>query len=580
MGSRSQMVKLIFAVIVGALAVYLIGNAGAPLLDRDEPRYAECSREMLKGSPEHPGSDFVVPRLRGELRTAKPPLVYWCQTVAMRVFGDTAFAARFPSTIAAILSLTLWGCIAGRIAGPSRAAWSVLLLASNMLFIATAKWCTTDAILLVFMIIAQTCGYLLWRGRFSWPVAINLGIAVGIAGLTKSTDVLGVMGMTFVFLGLLRLWNAWRARKEKARFEMNLDPASGPVLDYARTAPEPTPPDPTRYFIVAIRLLVALLLVAAIVAPWLILINQREPSFLPTIIGHDVVKRIQTGLEGHSAPPGYHLLTIWGTYFPWSVLLPMSLVFAWKRRHLPVIRFAFCAVIGPYVMFECIKTKLPHYLLPVFPWLTLLTADVIVRGLRGVVKDLRYRTSTVFLVIWAMFPAVISLLPWLAAMKFPVPIVAGTIFSLGGIAISGTIITLLVRGRLRDGLIAMGVGNLLLIVLLSGVYLQHADFLRASILVADDLKSHQLTEFGQVQMLDYKEPSLVFYQGGTIRENPNTVLTAELAATTPRHLVISDTVWNATDPAVRASYEILSLHPCLNYADGLRIQTVMLVRRR
>jgi 4-amino-4-deoxy-L-arabinose transferase-like glycosyltransferase len=577
MGSRSQMFKLIFAVIVGVIPVYLIGNAGAPLLDRDEPRYAQCSREMLLGSPEHPGSDFVVPRLRGELRTAKPPLVYWCQTVAMRVFGDTAFAARFPSTIAAVISLTLWALIAWRIAGPSRAAWSVLLLASNMLFIATAKWCTTDATLLVFMIIAQTCGYLLWRGRFSWPVAVILGIAVGIAGLTKGPVVLGVMGMTFLFLGLMRWWDQWRARKAQERFEKNLDPTSGPVLDYARTTLQPTP---VNYVIVTIRLLVALLLVAAIVAPWLILINQREPSFLPTIIGHDVVKRIQTGLEGHSAPPGYHLLTIWGTYFPWSVLLPMSLVFAWQRRHLPVVRFACCAVIGPFVMFECVKTKLPHYLLPIFPWLTLLTADVIVRGLRGVVKDLRHRATTIFLVIWALFPAVISLLPWLVALKFQVPIVAGTIFSLGGIAISAAIIWLLVRGRLRDGLIAMGVGNLLLIVLLWGVYLQYADFLRASILIAADLKARGLTGADEVRMLDYKEPSLVFYQGGTIRENSNMVLTAELAQNTPRHLVISDTVWNATDPAVRATYEILSLHPCLNYADGLRIQTVMLVRRR
>jgi hypothetical protein len=209
-----------------------------------------------------------------------------------------------------------------------------------------------------------------------------------------------------------------------------------------------------------------------------------------------------------------------------------------------------------------------------------MTADVIVRGLRGVLKDLRYRSTTAFLVIWALFPAVISLVPWLAATRFPVPVVAGTVFSLGGIAISATIIALFLRGRTREGLIAMGVGNLLLIVLLWGVYLQYADFLRASILVADELKAHKLTQAGKVQMLDYKEPSLVFYQGGTIRENPNTVLTTELAATAPQHLVISDTVWNATDPAVRSTYEILSLHPCLNYADGLRIQTVMLVRRR
>src|SRR3712207_6591267 len=108
---RTRIRLLIALTAAGAFAVYLIGNATASLLDRDEPRYAQCAREMLRGSPEHPGADWVVPRYLGEIRYAKPAGVYWLQAASMRVFGDAggpgAFAARFPSAVAMPLTLAV-----------------------------------------------------------------------------------------------------------------------------------------------------------------------------------------------------------------------------------------------------------------------------------------------------------------------------------------------------------------------------------------------------------------------------------------------------------------------------------------
>jgi 4-amino-4-deoxy-L-arabinose transferase-like glycosyltransferase len=558
MSPRRQLGLGIVAVIAMAVPVYLVGNGSAPLLDRDEPRYAQCSREMLLGSPEHPGSDFVVPRLRGELRTAKPPLVYWCQAATYRVMEISAFSARFPSTVAAIATLALWALACWQLAGPTRAVWSTFILASSMLFVLTAKWCTTDAILLLFATTAQLCLYAIWRRRFNWLVAIALGVAVGLAGLTKGPVVLGVMGMTFLFLQILRAWEWWQTRHTTTSDNASATPVAAYIM----------------------RLLVALAIVLAIVAPWLILIHQREPGFLPRIIGHDVVKRIQTGLEGHSGPPGYHLLTVWGTYFPWSILLPLSIVWGYKRRHLPIVRFALCAVIGPWLMFEIVQTKLPHYLLPVFPWLSLMTADVIVRSLRRTLPDLHRRSAVVIMAVFAGIPLILSLIPWLAAMKFTIPVAPSTLLTLGGLAISGTIIALLLRRCLRAAFLAMGIGNLVLLSLIWGVYLPRADYLRASILTAEELHRRGLVDAGEVVMLGYKEPSLAFYQGGTIREHSSMKLTPALRWRTPPHLVISDQVWTATATTERESYEILAEYPCLNYAGGMKVQRVMIVRRK
>src|SRR5688572_6730627 len=80
--------------LAGAAALYLVGNGSVGLWDRDEPRYAQTSRQMLLGG------DWVVPRLYDEVRTAKPVFIYWCQAAAMRWLGDTAFAARLPSVVA------------------------------------------------------------------------------------------------------------------------------------------------------------------------------------------------------------------------------------------------------------------------------------------------------------------------------------------------------------------------------------------------------------------------------------------------------------------------------------------------
>src|SRR4051812_25016070 len=97
-------------IILGAAALYLVGNGSVSLWDRDEPRYAQCSRQMLDGyaGPKRaPPPGFVVPHFLDDLRTEKPPFIYWCQAAAMKVFGENDFAARFPSALGMTLVLTL-----------------------------------------------------------------------------------------------------------------------------------------------------------------------------------------------------------------------------------------------------------------------------------------------------------------------------------------------------------------------------------------------------------------------------------------------------------------------------------------
>src|ERR1700736_5379202 len=120
------MTKPLYLVLffVGAVLLYSIGNWSLPLIDRDEPRFAEASREMRQSD------DFLIPRLNGEYRFDKPPLIYWCQALSYDVLGENDFAARFPSAVFAALAAVATWIFAARIYGPRVGAWSGIVFAT------------------------------------------------------------------------------------------------------------------------------------------------------------------------------------------------------------------------------------------------------------------------------------------------------------------------------------------------------------------------------------------------------------------------------------------------------------------
>jgi 4-amino-4-deoxy-L-arabinose transferase-like glycosyltransferase len=595
MRDRSRAIRNIVVIIVAALALYLAGNGSVSLWDRDEPRYAQTSRQMLQSG------DWVVPRLLDQIRTAKPVFIYWCQASSMKIFGDTAFAARLPSVIGMTLTLVLLAVTVYRAVGRRRATFTVLVMATAGLSIAAAKMCLTDAVLLLFVTTAQICLCAMYLRKLhsslpysgerrgegpggedeggrrkaeapsplhpsvfiphpfrpaphptsppstgqrglgaaalpssplppfppSSTVAAMMWIAIGFAGLTKGPVVLGVQATTMLVL-LIADWKTIRFRWWK-----QIHPIAGIVI------------------------------VTAICAPWLYLIQQRAPEFLRTAVGHDVIERASSGLEGHSGPPGYYLLLIWGTFFPWSLLLPATIVSAWRRRHIPHVRFALAALVGPWIMFELIATKLPHYVLPTFPPLAFLTADMLVCAARK--KLFADRVFLRIVIAFAAIVVLISLAPWAALPLFGVPDGIAMIFMilLPLLAIEyGRSVYIHFRAkRPLDAAVGMGAGMMILIAVLYAGYLPHASFLRISPQVAQVLRDQGATRLGDAIMIDYKETSLAFYQGGTIRAKDDNFFDLTPPIEWPRWVVITESAWTSRSESVRAAYEIVrSVH--------------------
>jgi len=537
-------------IIIAAAGLYLIGNDRVGLWDRDEPRYAQTSKQILQSDP----PDWVVPRLLDKVRTAKPILIYWAQAGSMRLLRSTdEFAARLPSAVAMLITLTVLGIAIGKAIGWQRALWTVFIVATSGLVIAAAKMCITDSVLLLWITIAQLALFAIYQGNRSWSVTLILWIAVGLALLTKGPVVVGVQLTTMVVLAALDVGKNWRDGKAWL----------AAIRWWKHTRP-----------------VVGILIAAAVVAPWVYLIQKREPTFLHTAFWHDVVRRSSRALEGHSGPPGYYLLTIWATFFPWSILLPAAIPWAWRNRRLAPLRFALAAVIGPWVMMEIVKTKLAHYVLPAFPFLAFITADMLVRAIRGQIPDLRKKATVVVIGIWAVVVACLGIVPWLPRRQsFDIPVTGAILFSIAGILYAATVFILFQRRRVAAAAATMGLGMMVVIGILFAFYFPSAEFLWMPQRIARVLVENGATAPGDVIMLDYDEDSLPYYQGGTIRSRRHDYFETEPRDRWARWVVLTDKLWARLPENVRQQYMQVANVRGLNYAKQGTIQNVLILRR-
>lgn len=544
----------VILIILAASAVYLLGNGRTQLFDRDEPRYAQCSRQMLQSG------DWVVPRLYDTIRAAKPPGIYWCQATMMSLFGDNAFAARMPSTLAAVLTLVLLASVLWPEVGPQRTIWTLFIFASSALTIVAAKICLTDSVLLLWTTLALLCIYLIWRGRGGWPAVVALSIAIAFGGLIKGPFLLGVLAGTIIMLWLLTLLDRW--------------------LD-DRPAPS-HPQDPSRFIPVLARSVVGLLIVVALTAPWLWLVHLRAPDFLNAST-KDAMEHMESGAEGHKGPPGYHLVVIWFTFLPWSLILPLAIGLAFKNRRVPEVRFALAVVLGNWVLAECLQTKLPHYMLPAFPALAFLAADAVIRCLKGEQRDLDSTAMRVGALFWAIAIMGLTTVPWwwlaYRFSSYPWP----SLFTLSvlGIFLSAMVCVFFLERRPRAALVTMGSGSLVLAMVFFTFYLPSSQPLRLPSRIAGVLAQHDVVHPGEVMMLDYKEPSLAFYQGGTIREAKHSLEVLKQLDAAPPWLVMTREIWDQATPEERSHLQIVgSPMRGLNYSEKGRVIEILIVRNK
>lgn len=372
------------------LTVYLPGLWVIPPVDRDESRFAQASRQMSETG------DFIVPRVQDRPRLNKPPLIYWLQCASVAVFGDepgqyvhgNIWVFRVPSVLAAIGSVLITWRIGLRLFD-ARAAWlGAAMLAISPMVVWDAHQARADQLLLVCTCAAQWALLVVWKpgeSRSSLAAASAFWIAVGAGVLAKGPITPLVSGSTILTLSLINRDRRWIRR---------------------------------------LKPLVGLAILAAVVLPWVGAVGQRVGwgEYL-RIVADETVGRSTSPKENHWFPPGFHMVLLPVLLWPGSLLTGLafgrsvSRAFPataarkpiWKRlagtAGDPTSRFLLAWIVPVWIFFELISTKLPHYTMPLYPALALMSARAVFAAEAGKVGGVEKRSSRLGFALWVVIGA-------------------------------------------------------------------------------------------------------------------------------------------------------------------------------
>jgi 4-amino-4-deoxy-L-arabinose transferase-like glycosyltransferase len=250
-----------------------------------------------------------------------------------------------------------------------------------------------------------------------------------------------------------------------------------------------------------------------LVLPWFIAIVARAGgTFFSESVGQDMLAKVTTSQEAHGAPPGYYLVLFFVTFWPGCVLAGMATPAVWRTWREPGTRFLLAWLVPSWIVFELVVTKLPHYVLPLYPAVAILIAGVVDAGSLS-----RARWFIRGTIGWFIFPVVICIVAFIGVVVLERQLGFLAWPFAAAAAISG-----LVAWRLyeADGperaLLRATAASVLVAIAVYGVALPSMNALFPSRAVAQALRDNTCQQ-RDVVAVGYQEPSLVFYVGSTLR---------------------------------------------------------------
>jgi 4-amino-4-deoxy-L-arabinose transferase-like glycosyltransferase len=398
----------------GCVLFHLAGTWSLPLIDRDEPRFAEASREMIERG------DYVVPHFNNQFRLDKPPLAYWAQVASFVIAGQNDFTARFPSTIGAALVALLIFAWGARIGGNRVGLWAAIIFTLTLQTFLHAKAAVADMWLVLFITAAHWSGYELLRD----------GLIEGSkrptpkAFASRQLDSTSFREQAVVKRAPTRSWWLIFYSSLGLGFLAKGPIAWTPLLTVGSTLFFAPGLQLSRRFKFVRGSLFVLLIVALWGIPALI---RTHGEFFAVGIGRHVIGRSFGAMEGHGANSlgayllllPFYFVTIFATFFPWSIKFPRLARNLWRKKQVGITDPGYSGrdgidnylLAGPaiiFVIFSIIKTKLPHYTLPAFPLLALLLARHWVQPTTALFKAITITIACLWIAIALIVPPLIA----------------------------------------------------------------------------------------------------------------------------------------------------------------------------
>src|SRR3954468_9159441 len=296
------------------LAVLWFGALGVrPLYKADESRYAEISREMVASG------DWVTPRLNGYKYFEKPPLQYWTTAALFSVLGEKDWVARLWTALIGFAGIALTFYAGNRLFGPPVGVFAAAVLAGSPLYVLLGQVNTLDMSVSVFLaaaIFAFAAGQML----VFWAACALAVLSKGLIGIVLP------LGAIALYALLKREWLiAWRMR-----------PLAGGAL------------------------------FLAISAPWFIAVSMANSEFAHFFFIQEHFQRFTTQMHHRVHPAWYFIPVLLAGFAPWLIPFGRAIYTAFKARTDAEL-LLWCWAFVVFVFFSASGSKLPPYILPIFP---------------------------------------------------------------------------------------------------------------------------------------------------------------------------------------------------------------------
>jgi 4-amino-4-deoxy-L-arabinose transferase-like glycosyltransferase len=549
--------KTLLAIFSLGLVVFALATQSS-LWDRDEPLFARTACEMLQTG------EWLLPTMNGKVFAHKPPFAFWAMAGSMALFGVNALAVRLPAVFSLAASGWLVFLMGKRLFSPTVGFWASAILMSSAMAMYLGSAAMLDTTLMAFICLAM------WahvegihhpkRWWAYWPV---LALAIGLSELTKHP-----VGMAV--LAPATLLSTWMLRKERQI--------------------------PKSYWL---GLMLAFAVGYGLYQAWFVPVQNMAPDFAYESHGLHIVGRFFTAMEGHGANSlaGYlallpiYLPVLIAGFAPWTAFLPAG-VLASIHGHVggrSAQVFIWTWVLPIFIIFSLAATKLPHYLLPVFPPLALLAAGTFEAWRVGMLseRDRAWLSSGAWFLAPVVFVAGLTLGMVAPLMGRGLWCVVGVLPGMVALVYGLFVVRLILKERMIQVARVFLFGMPLIVLLAAWLSLPAIEpLIKVSPALVEAIRAYR-SPGEPVAVCGYVEPSFMFYMNLPAHQPISVVppqpeaLSAWLRRPGGGWLVVYDSLWldmiRRYGPVDRG--RTFGKWPVLNTNDNARRDMVRVVQR-
>ncbi|GBE94645.1 ArnT family glycosyltransferase [Nostoc cycadae] len=452
----------LFSLLLSSLLLWLLCLGNSPLRDWDEGTVAQVAREIWRAS--FGSLHWLYPTLSGEPYHNKPPLMHLLIAWSYSLGGVNELTTRLPAAVLTALGVPLLYLVGGLLFNDSLSAlFAALVYLTTLPVVRHGRLAMLDGTSITFFLLLLFC---LLKSRQQKPWALGVGFCLGLITLTKGMLVLLLGGIAGLFILVSSQFAVFRNPYLWTGILLGIAPA-----------------------------------IAWYIAQW----QYYGGNFLQINLQAQTFDRISQPVEGNTGAPWYYLLELLKYAFPWLLFWPEGFYLAWKKRSSSWGSLVLVGTTMYFLAISLITTKLPWYVMPIYPFLALaIGAELSEIWQRKVFNP---RIWLVFIVIMAL-AGLGGIVYFTVAQKEPVLIAMSIVLTISMSVVAWLIYN---RDRIFIPVLFSGMYLVLLLLMSSQSWIWELNEAFPVKPVAELIRNHVSPGAKIYTSFAYSRPSLNFY---------------------------------------------------------------------